>query len=131
MNPAFSSLKKHEYFELYAKNFNLKRHIKFNHEVLKVRQAKDYEETGCWDVKVQNLETNEFKDERFDAIMICSGHHVKPLSATFKGQEKFKGKILHTHSYKTPYQFDGQRCMVVGIGKRIYFTNKLLLILAY
>lgn len=36
--------------------------------------------------------------------------------ATFKGQEKFKGKILHTHSYKKPYDFDGQRCVVVGIG---------------
>lgn len=69
----------HEYFELYAKNFNLRRHIKFNHEVLSVKPAKDHEESGCWDLKVQNLQTGQISDERFDAVMVCSGHHVKPL----------------------------------------------------
>lgn len=38
------------------------------------------------------------------------------IDAKFKGQEKFKGRILHTHSYKTPNEFDGHRCLVVGIG---------------
>ena len=28
----------------------------------------------------------------FDSVMVCSGHHFKPLSAQFPGQEKFKGK---------------------------------------
>lgn len=84
--------------------------------MLKVKQAKDFDETGCWDVKVKNLQTGQISEERFDAVMICSGHHVKPLKATFKGQEKFKGKIIHTHSYKTPYEYDNQRCLVVGIG---------------
>jgi len=106
----------HEYFELYAKNFNLKRHIKFNHEILKVKQAKDFDETGCWIVTVKNLENSLISEERFDAVMVCSGHHVKPLEAHFKGEEKFKGRILHTHSYKTPKPFDGDRCLVVGIG---------------
>jgi len=106
----------HEYFELYAKNFNLKRYIKFKHEILSVKQAKDFDATGCWNVTVKNLETDQITDERFDAVMICSGHHVKPLKANFKGQEKFKGKILHTHSYKTPHPFDGDRCLVIGIG---------------
>lgn len=48
--------------------------------------------------------------------MVCSGHHVKPLNAHFKGEEKFKGKKIHTHSYKTAAPFDGDRCLVVGIG---------------
>jgi len=106
----------HEYFELYAKNFNLKRYIKFHHEVLKVKQSKDFDESGCWDVQVKNLLNDQVSIERFDAVMVCTGHHVKPLKANFKGQDKFKGKFIHTHSYKTPKPFENDRCLVVGIG---------------
>jgi len=30
-------------------------------------------------------------EEVFDAVMVCTGHHVKPHIPTFVGQEKFKG----------------------------------------
>lgn len=48
--------------------------------------------------------------------MICIGHHSKPLWPQFKGQDKFTGKIIHSHSYKKPDGFENQRIVVVGIG---------------
>ena len=81
---------KHEYFESYADHFNLKDHIKFKHKVIKAEQS--VEKTGQWRVTALDLTTNKEVTTIFDGILVCTGHHVKPLVPTFKGQEKFKGK---------------------------------------
>jgi len=51
----------------------------------------DFDQTGQWQATVENLRTKEVSADIFDGVMVCTGHHVKPMSATFKGQEKFKG----------------------------------------
>jgi dimethylaniline monooxygenase (N-oxide forming) len=48
--------------------------------------------------------------------MVCTGHHKQPSVPTFKDQDKFKGQILHTHSYKKPDSFADKTVVVVGIG---------------
>jgi len=105
-----------KYFELYADKFDLRKHIVFKTEVVKVNQADDYDTTGKWNVQTKNLETNEVKNEIFDSVMVCVGHHGKPQWPKFKNQDKFKGEILHTHSYKRPDGFEDKRIVVVGIG---------------
>ena len=32
------------------------------------------------------------------------------------GFEKFKGKVLHSHSYKQPFEFQDKKVVVIGIG---------------
>lgn len=81
----------HAYFEMYAEHFNVKPFIKYQHKVVKLEPNDDYDETGRWKATVQNLNTQKVFDEVFDGVMVCTGHHVKPLVPTFKGQEKFKG----------------------------------------
>lgn len=34
----------------------------------------------------------------------------------FPDQEKFKGRIIHTHDYKRPNGFEDKRVCVVGVG---------------
>ena len=41
-----------EYLELYAKHFDLLKHIHFHTKVLKVAPSGDYDATGQWDLKV-------------------------------------------------------------------------------
>lgn len=105
-----------KYFELYADKFDLRRHVVFRMEVIKVKEADDHDLTGKWTVSTKNLDTNEVKSEVFDSVMICTGHHGKPLWPKFKGQEKFKGKLFHTHSYKKPDGFERKKVVVVGVG---------------
>lgn len=105
-----------KYFDSYADKHGVKDYIKFQHEVVSVVQSDDYVLTGKWKVTVKNLLDNKHSTEEFDGVCVCTGHHVKPLTPTFKGQEKFKGKILHTHSYKRPVGFDDKDVVVVGIG---------------
>lgn len=37
-----------EYFQLYAKNFDLYKYIKFHHRVSNVKRAEDYDISGKW-----------------------------------------------------------------------------------
>ncbi|XP_064464184.1 flavin-containing monooxygenase 5-like [Ornithodoros turicata] len=106
----------HRYFESYADNFNLRSRVRFNHELVEAAQAEDYEESGRWNVLVRDTQGGVERRETFDAIMVCVGHHVYPHVPTFPGQEKFRGKIVHTHSLKVPDEFKGKRVAVVGIG---------------
>ena len=82
----------------------------------RISKANDYSTTGRWTVKTRHTRTGEETEATFDAIMVCTGHHVKPLVPKFVGQEKFNGKIVHTHSYKKPIGFEGQNVVVVGCG---------------
>ncbi|XP_040068438.1 flavin-containing monooxygenase 5-like [Ixodes scapularis] len=105
-----------EYMRSYADHFGITSKIRLRHEVLRATQAKDYEYTGRWDVVVKDLNGNVERRETFDAVLVASGHHGFPNVPTFKGMEKFKGKIVHTHSLKDAEQFKDRRVAVVGVG---------------
>ncbi|CAD5120537.1 DgyrCDS9103 [Dimorphilus gyrociliatus] len=105
-----------EYFHMYANHFDLKKHIKFHHEILSVKKSKSFEKDGKWNVKVKNLQADSETELIFDAVLLCTGHHAKRFSPKFKGQEKFKGKILHSHQYKHPRGYEDSKVVIVGIG---------------
>ncbi|XP_040066569.1 flavin-containing monooxygenase 5-like [Ixodes scapularis] len=105
-----------EYIRSYADHFGITSKIRLRHEVLRVTQAEDYDSTGRWDVVVKDLNGGVDRRETFDAVLVASGHNGFPNVPTFKGIEKFKGKIVHTHSLKDAEQFKDRRVAVVGIG---------------
>ncbi|KAH8026150.1 hypothetical protein HPB51_016461 [Rhipicephalus microplus] len=104
------------YFRSYADHFGVTNHVKTKHDVVQATAAADYEKTGRWDVLVRDLETNTDRTETFDAVAVCVGHHVYPNVPHFKGQEKFRGRVVHTHSLKNADSFRNHRVAVVGIG---------------
>ncbi|CAN8002459.1 unnamed protein product, partial [Ixodes pacificus] len=105
-----------EYIRSYADHFGITSKIRLRHKVLRVTQAEDYDSTGRWDVVVKDLNGDVERRETFDAVLVASGHNGFPNVPTFKGQEKFKGNIVHTHSLKVPEEFKDRRVAVVGIG---------------
>ncbi|CAN8002467.1 unnamed protein product [Ixodes pacificus] len=104
------------YLRSYADYFGITGKVRLRHEVLRATQAEDYDTTGRWDVVVKDLANGLERRETFDAVLVASGRHGFPNVPTFKGQEKFKGRIVHTHSLKVPDQFKDKRVAVVGIG---------------
>lgn len=61
-----------EYFRLYAKEFDLLNHIKYNTKITKISKADSYKEDGKW--LVTYIEQNQIeKHEIFDAVMLCNG----------------------------------------------------------
>ncbi|KAH7968061.1 hypothetical protein HPB52_005546 [Rhipicephalus sanguineus] len=104
------------YFRSYADHFGVTKNVKTRHDVVQVTPAANYDKTGRWDMLVRDLETNTDRPETFDAVAVCVGHHVHPNVPYFKGQEKFRGRIVHTHSLKNADSFRDRRVAVVGIG---------------
>jgi cation diffusion facilitator CzcD-associated flavoprotein CzcO len=47
-------------------------------------------------------------------VLVCNGHHWQPKLPRFPGH--FSGEYLHSHSYRSPEPWAGQRVLVVGIG---------------
>lgn len=51
--------------------------------------------------KSKNYSKGATHDAVFDGVMLCSGHHTTPnWPQKFRGQDDFKGRIIHSHSYK-------------------------------
>ncbi|KAH7713148.1 Protein FMO-1 [Aphelenchoides avenae] len=106
-----------KYFEMYAEHNDLHRYIRFRHTVTNVRRADDYEDTGRWVVEYNDAHNNH-AEETFDAVLAATGHHAEPSmpSPPYPGQEKFRGKIIHSHSYKDHKGYEDSNVVVVGIG---------------
>ncbi|XP_075793155.1 flavin-containing monooxygenase 5 isoform X3 [Pelodiscus sinensis] len=105
-----------EYFKMYTRRFDLLRHIRFQTSVLSVRKCSDFSTTGQWDVVTET--DGKQNSAVFDAVLVCTGHHIDPYLPLecFPGIEKFKGRIMHSREYKYPEDFREKRMVVVGLG---------------
>ncbi|XP_063096249.1 dimethylaniline monooxygenase [N-oxide-forming] 2 isoform X2 [Cavia porcellus] len=105
-----------EYFRLFAKKFDLLKYIQFQTTVLTVKKHPDFSSSGQWEVVTQS--DGKEQSAVFDAVMVCSGHHILPHIPlkSFPGIERFKGQYFHSRQYKHPAGFEGKRILVIGIG---------------
>ncbi|KAM8929965.1 flavin-containing monooxygenase 3-like [Pelodytes ibericus] len=105
-----------DYLRLYAKHFDLLRHIKFKTTVVSVKKCPDFLETGTWEVVTEN--NGKQTSIIFNAVLVCTGHHVYPNLPlqSFPGINKFKGQYMHNRDYKMPASYAGKRVLVVGLG---------------
>lgn len=96
------------YFTDYARAFQLEPHIRLGSHVEQCALGAD----GRWTVRV--TANGATRAERFDALLVCSGHHRQAFVPAYPGT--FTGKIVHSSTYKRPDPFRGQRVLVVGAG---------------
>lgn len=50
------------------------------------------------------------------AVVVATGIVANPVRPRFPGQERFRGRLLHSAEYRRPEPFRGQRVLVVGVG---------------
>ncbi|XP_062353695.1 dimethylaniline monooxygenase [N-oxide-forming] 4-like [Cinclus cinclus] len=106
-----------EYLRMYARHFDLLRHVRFQTTVLSVRKCPDFTTSGQWEVVTEAGGVRE--SHVFDAVLVCTGHYQEPYLplASFPGIEsRFKGQRLHSREYRDVQAFRGKRVLVVGIG---------------
>ena len=116
-----------EYLHMYAKHFDLLKHIHFNATVLDISRTSDHRKTGHWKVTFANGEGTVY-ETIFGGVMICNGHLSKPFTANFNGIDRFQGRKLHSHEYKSYRGFEGKAVLVIG--KFVFMESKILLTLA-
>ena len=97
-------LKLVEYYNNYAKHFNIKPH--FNTKATAIKKVADK-----W-----HVETNNDKKFVVDNVVIATGVNRVPHSPSWEGQDSFKGKIVHSRNYKNVEPFKGQKVLVIGMG---------------
>lgn len=101
------------YLERYADHFDLRRHIWFGTEVVRVAPAGG----DRWDVTTHS--TGRGGDERttrYAAVVVANGHNWSPKMPAYDGLADFAGTVLHASAYKDPAQVRGRRVLVVGAG---------------
>nr|KAG5710612.1 hypothetical protein BaRGS_013258 [Batillaria attramentaria] len=104
------------YFNKYKQHFGLDKHINFNTEVLSVKPADDFDQSGRWTVRTRNHVTGNETTDVFDGVLVCTGHHAEKHCPSFPGMESFEGDIVHSHDYKDRRGFEGKKVLIVGIG---------------
>ena len=101
-----------DYFQAYAKHFDLKRHFRFGVRVVRVEPISQAADTR-WRVTLDpgngQLESAEYK-----GVVIANGILAEPNMPQWPGQ--FSGQLLHTSAYKKAEQFKDQRVLIVGAG---------------
>lgn len=101
------------YLNRYADHFNLRDHIKFEHQVIRVRPKR---EMKTWEVITLNQPQNEYEKYTFDIILVCNGHFSVPSFPRYQGREVFRGTQLHSHHYRDSQRFAGKRVLTIGGG---------------
>ncbi|KAH1015166.1 hypothetical protein HUJ05_012935 [Dendroctonus ponderosae] len=100
-----------DFLNLYAENFGLKKYIKCNTMVMDVRPVDNQ-----WKITCVDKPTGQIFVNLYDSVMICNGHYNDPITPSIPGQELFAGTIEHSHNYRDPERFRGQKVLVVGAG---------------
>lgn len=102
-----------DYLNLYADNFKLRPHIRFEYHVNRVKPSLD---DGMWEVIVKSLADGKYETLMFDAVLVCNGHFSTPNVPHFVGMDLFRGSQIHSHDYRTPNRFEQRRVLVIGAG---------------
>nr|KJB41080.1 hypothetical protein B456_007G089300 [Gossypium raimondii] len=98
-----------KFLEDFVRDFRLMELIRFGHEVVRVELTD--EARHKWVVESRTRETEsrwESKEELFEAVVICNGKHTEPKIAEFPGRDAWPGLQMHSHSYRTPEQFENK-----------------------
>ncbi|XP_047393757.1 flavin-containing monooxygenase 5-like [Sciurus carolinensis] len=85
-----------EYFEMYAKDFNLLKGIQFKTVVYSVKKRPDFSNSGQWEVVTECEGKREVNV--FDGVILCTGHHTNahlPLKS-FPGSKRKTVELLHS-----------------------------------
>jgi len=69
---------------------------------------------GDFDVTVKDLAGDRVYTERFDNVIVASGHFSTPNMPEFPGLELFPGRVLHAHDFRDANEFAGKDVLLVG-----------------
>ena len=99
------------YFRAFADRFELRRHFRFETEVLKTEPLGG--DGDGWRVTWRD-KAGAMHEDVFAGVIIANGTLSEPNMPQFKGS--FSGELIHSSQYRSPRQFDGKRVLIVGAG---------------
>jgi 4-hydroxyacetophenone monooxygenase len=105
-----------QYFRTVADDFDLRRHIRFSHDVV---SADLDEDTGRWTVVARRPDGTEAVFEA-DAVISATGQLNNPQLPDIPGRDRFAGPSWHTARWPADVDLTGKRVAVIGTGASAY-----------
>lgn len=100
------------YLERYTEHFDLRRHIWFGTEVVRVEPV----DGDRWDVTTRSAGGYVDRTQRYAAVVVANGHNWSPKLPEYEGLADYTGAVMHASAYKDVNQLRGRRVLVVGAG---------------
>ncbi|XBJ13410.1 hypothetical protein VPH35_005587 [Triticum aestivum] len=107
------------YLKDFCDAFGLMELVRLNTSAARVALAPGPTPTRQWTVSSVDLgkcNGTEEEEEVFDAVVVANGHYSQPILPTIKGMQVWRGRQMHSHSYRVPEQFRDEVVVVVGCG---------------
>ena len=101
---------------MYASKFDLEKYITYNHDVILVEPARDYDSTGRWTVAVKDRKSGKVTTNTFDAVLVCNGVNNQPHWPDIPGLKSFQGRMMHSVEQGDMGVYEGKRVVVIGMG---------------
>ncbi|XP_062201414.1 flavin-containing monooxygenase FMO GS-OX-like 2 [Phragmites australis] len=102
------------FLDSFAEESGVAARVRLRSEVLRVAPL-GQDRGERWAVAWRS-EDGEVEEELFDAVVVCNGHCTVPVVPKIQGIDKWRGKQMHSHNYRTPEPFRDQSVVVVGLG---------------
>lgn len=71
-------------------------------------------ETGDFEVTVHDMVEDRVYKERFDNVIVASGHFSSPNVPEYEGFSQFNGRIVHAHDFRDAREFEGKDVLLMG-----------------
>ncbi|GAA4874371.1 flavin-containing monooxygenase [Actinomycetospora straminea] len=106
----------HDYFRSVADAFDLRRLVRFGHEVV----AAEYDDaTARWTVTARDRDGTEVVLDA-DAVISATGQLNRPKLPDVPGRDSFAGPAFHTARWRHDVDLTGRRVAVIGTGASAY-----------
>ena len=100
------------YLESIADTYDIRRHIKFDREVVTARWD---EEEALWHVDIRGP-GGEIETLSANVVVSGAGLLNRPSVPDIKGLEDFEGPVMHTAQWRDDVDLSGKRVAVIGTG---------------
>ena len=100
-----------DYIEGRVKKANVKDWIRFNTTVKNVSYDTSDEK---FNVTVKDLKKSSEYSEKFDHVVVATGHFSTPNMPSFEGFDTFNGRILHAHDFRDALEFKDKEILIIG-----------------
>ncbi|MDO5370475.1 NAD(P)-binding domain-containing protein [Paracoccus sp. (in: a-proteobacteria)] len=71
-------------------------------------------EADDFTITIHDMKADRVYKERFDNVIVASGHFSSPNVPEYPGFEQFKGRIVHAHDFRDACEFSGKDVLILG-----------------
>ena len=100
-----------DYIKGRVEKANIRGWIRFN---TAIRDVSFNDETGKFTITAHNLKDDQEYQEKFDNVIVATGHFSTPNVPHFEGFTSFNGRILHAHDFRDALEFKNQDVLIIG-----------------